>query len=545
MSGETDAVLSRQTHIKDDHILVDLEFEDDLRGRLSGDVSFLRSSIGTFRDKDDGLVKTAAANVARFEDNGILIEGASTNLLRRSEEFDNAAWTKDNATISANATASPDGNLTADKVVESATTSVHRIFQSISITSGNDYTASIYVKKGERDFITINANAAFNAKAWFNINTGTVGTVTSGSAKIEALVNGWFRCSVVGAATSTASSSVFYQLADADNNESYLGDITKGMFYFGAQAEQLPFASSYIKTTTTAVTRDSDNMSIDAANIPAPTLDYSVSAEVALLGITGSTQMIYQTTGESSSRFLAAVLTTGGTRFRHEANVDGSALPVGATTKIVATKNSEIIELFQDSVSQGSAAPGVFASSITGIKIGQNQASGAVLFGHIKKFRIYDVALTSDQVTNPNLVTEFVTVDFDISFDTDGDILTDDFFDTSLLYSLLGERRADPSEVVEPQLRRGWIGSENKDFENGSKLWLFEQARVTRSNLNRIEDEARKALQWLVDDGFVVSVDEVTATVKNGKITLEIVIRRSRSKVERRFFTLWQNTGLR
>ena len=147
--------------------------------------------------------------------------------------------------------------------------------------------------------------------------------------------------------------------------------------------------------------------------------------------------------------------------------------------------------------------------------------------------------------TDAVLTIDPTTQLYDISIDTEGDILTDDFFDTSLLYSLLGERRADPSEVVEPQLRRGWIGSENKDFENGSKLWLFEQARVTRSNLNRIEDEARKSLQWLVDDNLVVSVDEVTATVKNGKITLEIIIRRTRSKVERRFFDLWQNTGLR
>lgn len=131
----------------------------------------------------------------------------------------------------------------------------------------------------------------------------------------------------------------------------------------------------------------------------------------------------------------------------------------------------------------------------------------------------------------------------DISFDAEGDILTADSFDTALLYSLFGERRADSSEVVEPQLRRGWIGSEGKDFENGSKLWLFEQARLTKTNLNRIEDEARKSLQWMIDDGIAVSVDEVNAAAKNGTVTLEIVIRRSRSKVERRFFDLWKNTG--
>lgn len=147
--------------------------------------------------------------------------------------------------------------------------------------------------------------------------------------------------------------------------------------------------------------------------------------------------------------------------------------------------------------------------------------------------------------TDAVLTVDAGTQLYDISIDTNGDILTDDFFDTSLLYSLLGERRANASEVVDPQLRRGWIGSEGKTFENGSKLWLFEQARVTRTNLNRINDESRKALQWLVDDGLAVSIDEITSTVKNGKITLSITIRRSRSKVERRFFDLWQNTGIR
>lgn len=147
--------------------------------------------------------------------------------------------------------------------------------------------------------------------------------------------------------------------------------------------------------------------------------------------------------------------------------------------------------------------------------------------------------------TDAVLSIDATTQLYDISFDTDGDILTDDFFDTSLLYSFFGERRANASEIIEPQLRRGWIGSEDKDFENGSKLWLFEQARLTQSNLNRIEDEARKALEWLVEDGLVISVDEVTVAVDDNGITLEIIIRRSQSNVARRFFELWENTGIR
>lgn len=146
--------------------------------------------------------------------------------------------------------------------------------------------------------------------------------------------------------------------------------------------------------------------------------------------------------------------------------------------------------------------------------------------------------MTTDAV----LKVQATSQQYDFSIDSDGDIQTADFFDTSILYSIFGERRASSDEVVEPQRRRGWIGN-GPDFENGSKLWLYEQARLTRDILNRIEDEARKSLEWLVGEGFAVSIDNVTATVSSGRVGLSIEIRRSRDKVDRKFFDLWENTG--
>jgi len=131
---------------------------------------------------------------------------------------------------------------------------------------------------------------------------------------------------------------------------------------------------------------------------------------------------------------------------------------------------------------------------------------------------------------------------YDISIDVNGDIANDDFFDTSILYALFGEKRAGPEEVSSPEFRRGWIGNRD-DFENGSKLWILSQSRLIRDTLNRIEDEARKALQYLVDDGLAVSIDQVIAGLKNGNVTLDITIRRSLDKVDRKFFLLWENTG--
>ena len=146
--------------------------------------------------------------------------------------------------------------------------------------------------------------------------------------------------------------------------------------------------------------------------------------------------------------------------------------------------------------------------------------------------------MTTDAVLRVDPVSGF----YDFSLDEYGDIETADFFDTAILYSILGERRASASEMVEPQSRRGWLGN-NSHFENGSKLWLYSQARLTRDNLNRIQDEAKKCLQWMVDDGLAVSIGQIKASVSNGWVLLDIPIRRSRDKVERKLFELWENTG--
>ena len=133
---------------------------------------------------------------------------------------------------------------------------------------------------------------------------------------------------------------------------------------------------------------------------------------------------------------------------------------------------------------------------------------------------------------------------FDMSIDASGDITTDDFFDTSILYSLNGEKRAAPEEVVEASRRRGWIGSVYADYENGSKLWLYEQSRKTPATLNAIRDEAQKALQWLVSDGYAVAIDDITATATVDGVKLSLTIRRSADKVDRRYYEFWNNSGV-
>lgn len=132
---------------------------------------------------------------------------------------------------------------------------------------------------------------------------------------------------------------------------------------------------------------------------------------------------------------------------------------------------------------------------------------------------------------------------YDIQFADNGDILTEDSLYTAILMSLFCERRADASEVPDNARRRGWIGNEaTPGFEIGSKLWIYEQARITRSVLNGIADAASDGFQWLVDDGIAVSI-ETRALLQNGKPLLEVQMLRPSSQVDKQYFALWDATG--
>ena len=207
---------------------------------------------------------------------GYLAEGARTNLCLQSEVLDNASWTKTRSTITANAVASPDGNTTADKIVEDATAGAsHQISQDITATADANYAISMFFKAGERSWVRLLAsNGANSFGRYFNIGTGALGTATVAgtganvTSSIVAYANGWYKCTIVGSVGSAVTTiTLSVQMANADNGASYNGDGASGLYAWGAQFENnVSFASSYIPTTTVAVTRNADVLTYPSAN---------------------------------------------------------------------------------------------------------------------------------------------------------------------------------------------------------------------------------------------------------------------------------------
>ena len=219
-------------------------------------------------------LQSAASGVARFDNNpttgeslGLLIEESRTNLLTYSAQFDNAAWTKANLSVTADTIVAPDGTLSGEKLVESATTSVHSVTQLVSVTSGTAYTATIYAKASQRSFLIIQPFGN-SFVAYFNLTTGAVGTVNGSptSTSITSVGNGWYRCSITATASSTGSVNFFAYTAATDGTASYAGDGFSGIFIWGAQLEAGAFATSYIPTVASQVTRAADAASMTGTN---------------------------------------------------------------------------------------------------------------------------------------------------------------------------------------------------------------------------------------------------------------------------------------
>lgn len=222
-----------------------------------GDFTYTRSGNAS-RVNPGGLIETVGTNIPRIDHFGggcptLLLEPLRTNIQIRSEEFNNSAWIKSRATITANDTISPDGQLNADKLTGTGTGTSY-IYDGNSFTSGLNYAISIFVKPINVTTFVIQNFTQFGT-ATFNIQNGTLSGVSGSfiSQDIENFGNGWYRCSAVYSCTSTSTKNIGYGIQNYNGDQFYI---------FGAQIEQGSYPTSYIKTTTGQVTRQKDTCTL-------------------------------------------------------------------------------------------------------------------------------------------------------------------------------------------------------------------------------------------------------------------------------------------
>ncbi|MEI4969986.1 phage head spike fiber domain-containing protein [Aeromonas caviae] len=203
---------------------------DDVVARM---VNFSRSTTATYIGKD-GVLKSAAANEPRFEKEGLLIEGQSTNL-----------WSSQTAVDSFNAslasTSLPDGTTGNIYKITPTSGAFAYVRKNFAAQSGN-HTLSCYAKLDDGSMAMPSIYCGFNG----GLSTKLTGVYVG---------NGWWRM----------QAALLAPLGNIGFGYTPVATETMPVWVCNFQLEALPFASSYIPTNGVSTTRTADIFSITPA----------------------------------------------------------------------------------------------------------------------------------------------------------------------------------------------------------------------------------------------------------------------------------------
>ena len=359
-------------------------------------------------------------NPVTGESLGLLVEEQRTNLVLYSQEFSDVSWTKTNATVTDNIVIAPDGTLTGDlfKASDLVTSVARDIRRNTNTAVSVVNTFSCYAKARNGNFLNMtfrNQAAATNfCAAEFNLSTGVVsvaasngGNATGASASITSVGNGWYRCSISGIADTSGTQISTLLIGRTSSNSNAVAENTELCFIWGAQLEAGAFATSYIPTVASQVTRSADVASMTGANFSSwyRQDEGSIYVEaIPAVTVYGATRYIFAVGDGGTNNFIGSrytiagllqnIITTNGTS---QGAQNTGAHPAGVPFKLsYSYKTNDVAAV----VNGGSAVTNTTAvlPVVNTAFLGSVSSAGAIGSQHFKKFAYYPARLTNAQL---------------------------------------------------------------------------------------------------------------------------------------------------
>ena len=353
-------------------------------------ISFKTASTAFVGSIDNVSVKEVTRdNVPRIDYTGggcphILAEPQRTNVNTDSQDFSKSFYIKDSG-VSVGDTnfVSPSGESNATQI---EVNNNGRIYANVT---SDTYASSVFIKAG--------------TFAYFKIGGVNIDLVagTNANGTIESLGSGWFRVGI-----NYTGNRPFQIQAYPDGT--YSSHTTDGNYYiWGSQIEAGSYATSYIPTSGSTVTRNQDIFTRDGIGSLINSQEGVLFAEIAALSNDGTNRYLTLTNGSTNER--VALLFSGNTN-QIRSIIFSSSQGVNVS---LSTFSYDVLNFNKIAVRFKS---GDFALYVNGTKVDSSTVTGEIssdtlnrlafdvgndtlnLFAKVKQLQVYESALTDVQL---------------------------------------------------------------------------------------------------------------------------------------------------
>ena len=385
--------------IKEDNLLAYKQLGNKFFDR---EFDFSRGTTATFIG-EDGLIQESAIDVPRidFTDDPtghLLLEPQSTNLLPYSESTND--WNiNGNITVTSNATISPEGVNNAVKLQNITTSSSNQCvgFTAPSLSGvsvvGKTYSASIYIKP---------VNASDVGKFIELSIQRAGGDFESLSVNVEITSADWKRYVITytftGAGSGNQTGATFKILKFSTT----IDDI----YVFGVQLEESSYATSYIPTSGSAVTRNQELCNNSGTVNDFNSEEGVLYAEIAALSDSTSTAVLSISDGTSSntlylgfptsSNVIQAQLVVGGAA---QTNMNHNVSDRTSFNKVAVLYQNNNHKMFINGVEVETDTVGSVTSANTFDRVNFDLGQGSFdFYGKTKNLKVFKRALTDTEL---------------------------------------------------------------------------------------------------------------------------------------------------
>ena len=364
---------------------------------------FSRASSATVVNKA-GLIETVGSGEPRIDFLGntkgaLLLEPSRTNRIQNSE--DGSTWALSNITLS-----SLSGGLNKEyyQITSLGNTGRFDVVKNdwINLTAGT-YTASVFAKKGTCDEIILTSRATYTFQDKYSVFNLTNGTVLNSqvNGSIEPYSDGWYKCSITF--TNSGSYTDFASFAFGFNFNS---SSTDTLFVASPQSEIGSYATSYIPTSGSAVTRVADVCDNGGNEQVINSTEGVLYAEISALANDGTNRMISLSDGVSTTSNATLYFTTTTNQIRFVYEISSvlqcsiiSTIDVLQDNKFAIVYKLNRFELWGNGVKLGEDTSGSVNPSGTFTKLSfLRGASQLPFYGKTKDLRLYNTALTDSEL---------------------------------------------------------------------------------------------------------------------------------------------------